>query len=570
MDWHTGDIAVRDLQTGKDRLLTHEGTEGKEDAKVPQSAGESRWSADGKQVVYAWYIGSGAEARVELRVLGLEGGKPRVLVQFDDAREASSFAWSPDGKKIVATVTPQNGPSRMVTVSTTDGSTRVLAEVKREIYPTNKRFSPDSRYIAYDFLPDDMTPERDIYLMSVNTGKATPLTQHPADDYLLGWSKDGEWLVFASDRTGALGLWVVGMSGGKIQGEPQLVKPGIDRILPVGLTRDGALYYGVVRATEDVYIADLDPTTRKVTGTPRKAIERYEGGNFSPAYSPDGKYLAYVSRRGNSPYPTNLGNALCIRSLDTGQERVFYKEIWRLGLRYIGGPRWSPDGRFITFGGSEDISITSVYRIDLRTGEIARILRCGTDERVTDGRYAPDGKHFFARVNTKEGFSQIVVRNLETGEERELYRFPTFERGIGLALSPDGRWLSFENSGWGGVRSLRIMPASGGEAREVWNFGKTKLGMPAGNHTWTPDGRYIVFSTPEPSDMRIWDLWCIPVEGGKPEKMGLRKSWGISHLTMRPDGRRIAFANRGGASTESELWVLENFVPPAGNSRASR
>ncbi len=557
-DWQTGDLAVRDLQTGKDRRLTNEST---------SWVGQPAWSPDGKRVAFAWYIGSGAESATELRLAGLDGGKPRVLSHYDSGEELGSIDWSPDAKQILAILSREDGPRQMVLISTADGSTRVLTEMKREIFPTIMRFSPDSRHIAYDFLPDEKSPERDIYLMSLDTGKATPLIQHPADDYLLGWSKDGKWLVFASDRTAALGLWVVGMSGGKTQGESQLVKPGIERILPVGLTRDGALYYGVVRATEDVYIADLDPTTGKVIGAPRKAIERYEGGNFSPAYSPDGKYLAYVSRRGNSPYPTNRGNALCIRSLDTGQERVFYREIWKLGLRYIDGPQWSPDGRFISFAGSEGISPTGVYRIDLQTGEIARVLRCDPGERINAGGYGADGKYFFARGNTKEGFSQIVVRDLESGEERELYRFPTLERGIGIALSPDGRWLSFENAGWGGVRSLRIMPASGGDAKEVWSFGETKRGTPGGNLTWTPDGRYIVFSAPQPSDLRVWDLWRIPVEGGKPEKMGLQKTWGIGSLTIRPDGRRIAFANRGGASTDSELWVLENFLPPAGISK---
>ncbi|HUU13614.1 MAG TPA: hypothetical protein VM182_07875, partial [Terriglobia bacterium] len=565
MDWQTGDLALRDLQTGKDRRLTNEGTEGQENPTVSQQAYESTWSPDGKSIAYAWYIGSGAEARVQLRVVGLDGGKPRVLSHYDSAEELGSFDWSPDAKQILAILSRKNGPRQMALVSTADGSTRVLTDIKSEIFPTTMRFSPDGRYVAYDLLPDETSPERDIYLMSTDSGQVTPLIQHPADDYLLGWSRDGQWIAFASDRTGALGLWVVGMSGGKTQGEPLLVKPGIDRILPMGLTRQGALYYGVVRATEDVYIADLDPKTGKVTGTPRKAIEQYEGGNFSPSYSPDGKYLAYVSRRGNSPYPTNRGNALCIRSLDTGQERVFYREIWRLGLRYIGGPQWSPDGRFISFGGSEGISITGVYRIDLETGETTPILRCGADERLTGGAYGPDGKYFFARGNTKEGFSQIVVRDLESGEERELYRFPTLERGIGIALSPDGRWLSLD--GWGGVRSLRIMPASGGDARELWSFGETKRGTPGGNLTWTPDGRYIVFSAPQPSDLRIWDLWRIPVEGGKPEKIGLQKMWGIGNLTVHPDGRRIAFANRGGASSDSEVWVLENFLPPAGSSK---
>jgi len=61
--------------------------------------------------------------------------------------------------------------------------------------------------------------------------------------------------------------------------------------------------------------------------------------------------------------------------------------------------------------------------------------------------------------------------------------------------------------------------------------------------------------------MRIWDLWRIPVEGGIPEKIGLQRSWGMFDLTVRPDGRQLSFAGRGGASTDSELWVLENFLP---------
>ena len=556
-DWDTGDLAIRDLQTGKDRRLTNEGNLGDENATIYQQAGVSAWSSDGNQIAYEWYRASDA-GRVELRVVGLDGGKPRILTRND----GGSFAWSPDGKHIVASVSMRNGPTQIVLISTMDGSARVLTDLKRVIYPITVRFSPDGRYVAYDRLPDDMSPERDIVLLSIDTGQETPLIQHPADDYLLGWSRDGKWIIFASDRTGALGLWVVGMSDSKTQGEPQLVKPGIDRILPVGLTRQGALYYGVVRATEDVYTVDLDPATGTVTSAARKAIEQYEGGNFSPSYSPDGKSLAYVSRRGNSPYPTNVGNALCIRSLDTGQERVFYREIWRLGLRMIpGGPHWAPDGRSVVFAGPGVNSETEFHRIDLETGKITRVMHLGPNERISGFVYGPDEKCFFARGNTKAGLSQIVVRDLKSGEERELYRFPMPERGIHLALSPDSRRLSFVNYGWGTVRSLKIMPASGGDASEVWSFGETKQGVPGVDQTWTPDVRYILFSAPDPSDLRIWDLWRVPIDGGKPKKAGLQRKWPMWDLTIRPDGRQLTFAARGGASSDSELWVLENFLP---------
>jgi len=355
---------------------------------------------------------------------------------------------------------------------------------------------------------------------------------------------------------------VAEVAGTEIKGEPKMVKPGIDRILPVGMTREGALYYGVVRATEDVYTADLDPLTGKVIGPPSKAIEQYEGGNFTPSYSPDGKSLAYVSRRGNSPYPTNVGNALCLRSLETGQERTFYREVWREGLRSVGINGWSEDGKSIVFSGFGGLTRRGVFLLDAGTGKIDPIVRFGPDERSMGGIHGPDGTCVFDRVDIKGGFSQIMLRDIKTGEERELFRIPRLER-IGCAVSPDGRWLSVALGG-DEERSLKVLPISGGEAREIWDFGEAKRGMPGFSHTWTPDGRFILFAASDPNDMPTWELWRVPVEGGKPpEKTGLRKRWGIWDLTVRPDGRRLAFASRGGPSDESELWVLENFLPGA-------
>jgi len=559
--WQTGDLVLRDLQTGRERPLTNEGTEGKPDAAVSQSAWGSSWSADGKLVAYCWIVGEANAARAELRIIGAEGGKPRVLARFEDEREIGSIAWSPNGKHIAAVNIRRNEPVRIVLVSTADGAVRTLTELKREIYPMTICFSPDGRSIAYDRLADESSPERDICLRSIETGQEAPLIRHPADDYLLGWSRDGRWLVFASDRTGALGLWVVGVSGTKTDGEPHLVRPGIDRLVPVSLTNQGALFYGLVRVTEDVFTADLDPKSVKIAGPPRKMIESFEGGNFSPSYSPDGKFLAYVSRRGNSPYPTNVGNALCIRSLETGQEKVYYREIWRLGLQYIDGPEWSPDGRVIVFVGSTGTMAREFYRLDVEKGGISRVASYGADERVLGWVCGPEGKFYYGRHDVKKKVSEIVVRDLESGVERIQFKFPSLERGVGLAFSPDRKWLSFINYAWGGVRSLKVMPASGvGEPREIYNFGETQKGVPNIEHAWTPDGRFIVYSRPDPKDLPSWELWRVPVEGGQPEKIGLTRRWGLWNLTIRPDGRQIVFAGRNGASTNSEMWVLENFL----------
>jgi Tol biopolymer transport system component len=560
-DWRTGDLALRDLKLGQDRLLTNEGSEGNDNSTDYQSVGSSVWSADSKQIAYVWQIQDSLSERDELRIVGLDGGKPRMISQIDEASQIYSLCWSPDGKHIAAVISKRNESDQIVLISTSNGSIRVLSELRNYIFPTTICFSSDIRHIIYDRLIDKMSPDRDIFLINLETGQERPLLQHPADDYLIGSSKNGHWLVFASDRTGVLSLWAASLSGTEIKGEPVLIKPGIERILPIDLTDNGSLYYGVVRATEDVFTVDLDPATGMVTSPPRKLIESYEGGNFTPSFSPDGKYLAFVSRRGNSPYPTNMGNALCIRSLDTGEEKVFYKEIWRLGLRYISKPDWSPDGRYMTFGGSTANSEFGIYRVDLKTNEIKRIYLCSKDERLSGGDYGPDEKAYVARIKLDDGISQIVVRDLQSGEEQELFHYPRIERGLRVALSPDGQQLCFSNAGWGGIRSLNILPASGGEIKEIWNFGEIERGTPGIDQVWSADGRYILYSAPDLSNLRNWDVWRIAAEGGKPEKIGLEDSWGIFSLTITPDGRKLAYASRGGASTDSELWVLENFLP---------
>jgi hypothetical protein len=57
------------------------------------------------------------------------------------------------------------------------------------------------------------------------------------------------------------------------------------------------------------------------------------------------------------------------------------------------------------------------------------------------------------------------------------------------------------------------------------------------------------------------ELWRVPAEGGKPEKIGLDHRWGINSLTVHPGGRQIAFSGRGGHLTDNEVWVVENFLP---------
>ncbi len=385
------------------------------------------------------------------------------------------------------------------------------------------------------------------------------LVEHPAKDFAPFWTPDGNRIVFASDRSGSMGLWVLEVVDGKPKGSPQLIEQNLDGMWPLGLTQDGSYYYrSAPYGGNDVYMAALDPETGEVVIPPAKVVQNFEGfANYGPAFSPDGKYLAYTSRRfgeGNSEF-----RAIVIRSLETGEERELSPELAQLGHFLC----WFPDGRSILTGDQ------GLYRIDTETDAATNIPVALVDEqgfRLAGVRpeVSPDGsKMFFMRE--RDGIMVIRIYDFDT--ERELK--PNFQLACGegyapgLALSPDGQQLAFMVSCDNEV-SLQIALSSGGDAREILRLSIAEEAG-AGALTWTPDGRYLLFlgnpknEATEPGDM-WWasELWRIPVEGGEPQKLGLTMR-SRTRLSFHPDGRRIAF--NGPVIRARGVWAIEDFLP---------
>jgi hypothetical protein len=94
-----------------------------------------------------------------------------------------------------------------------------------------------------------------------------------------------------------MSAWILRVADGKPQGSPELVKPDIGQAIPIGFTRSGSFYYGLAIGGSDVYTAEFDPATGRVVTQPQIATQRFVGSNASPAWSPDGQYPAYISKR---------------------------------------------------------------------------------------------------------------------------------------------------------------------------------------------------------------------------------------------------------------------------------
>ena len=527
-----GNLAVRDLATGEYRDLTNEGTWDEPD----QWSGSSIWSPDGKQIAYAWYN----EYHWELRIVGLDGSEPRVLyrnkeMKVEHPNGIRPFAWSHDGKYILARFLKRPDPKErvweIVLVSATDGSVRVLKSLKSLLRYHRMSLSPDGRYVVYARPVEEDEEERDIFLLATDGRGEAPLVEHPADDWAPFWTPDGKTIVFMSYRSGEYDAWLMQVADGKPVGEPQLVRRDTGEMYPMGFTREGSLYYGLRGGSTDVYVASIDPATGKLLAPPTKAILKFEGFNRSPAWSPDGKSLAYVSWR-PSPGSSRRRRVLVIRSVETGQERELYPESRLQQLR------WSPDGRSILCGRGRSLQL-----IDVQTGDVTGLVQF--DPAVMGGiahaAWSPDGKAIFY-VKTIEYSRSIVAHDLETGKEKELWEGVHW---AGLGISPDGRQLVFAKD----YKTLMVIAVEGGESRILHEEGFFAFRCPP---TWTADGRYVLFGKRNPNE-----LWRVPAEGGELQKVLAMNR--LEDVSVHPDGRRIAFT--GGYRIKMEVWALENFLP---------
>jgi Tol biopolymer transport system component len=531
------DLAIRDLATGQIRQLTKHQI-------GRQSAWNSVPSPDGKQIAYLW-----REAGAwELRVVGHDGAEPRVLCRKADTDAVRPFPsdWSPDGTSILAVLWHFLDPgSGIALVSVRDGSMRILKDFDKRL-TERPRFSPDGRFIVFDRQQRPGSKESDIFVLALDGGREIPLVEHPANDVSPDWTPDGEGILFFSDRTGTMGAWWIPVAEGSPRGTPELLKPDVRP--GMGFTRNGSYYYSVRTELVDVYIAEVDLATGKLISAPRAATQRFVGFNGGPDWSPDGRQLLFVSKRGSGASEDRWGPCIC--SSESGEVRELVSKFDR--IRHV---RWAPDGRsYLAQAGF------SSFRIDVQTGDFVPISL--HPEVMWLPALSRDGKTvFYQAVFRNPKRYCVLARDLETGEDRELYRaVDPAHFSSWLTLSPDGRHLAFVfNEGAGnGSKSLKVMPTAGGETRDVLRG----LQMPfcEAPIAWAPDSASLIFIKQlDPTPDSKTELWSISIEGGEPRRLELAVE-GMISISIHPDGRRIAFTQ---ARNCDEVWALENFLPPA-------
>jgi Tol biopolymer transport system component/imidazolonepropionase-like amidohydrolase len=460
-----------------------------------------------------------------------------AAVQAADKKEP------PKKKDVAAEINTPRTDARKVSLDLTEG-TWMSVDV-----------SPDGRTVLFDLLGD-------IFAVPATGGAAKALTTGTAWDSQPRFSPDGRVIAFTSDRGGIENLWLMGADGK----DPRALTEEKDSYVRSAAWTPDGMY--VVARKEDGKRAGLPPVElwmyHREGGSGVKLTSSDEMNNAAgPAPSRDGRWIYFSGRKGPFNYIPNLSQGLwqVFRYDRTTGETFPVTEGFGGGAR----PLPSPDGKTLAYVSRRDNDTVIVLR-DLATGRETIAVRGVTrDEQEGFGQmdvwpgyaFTPDGQ---ALLYSSHG----RIRRLDVAGRQD--REVPFRARVDLALAPRVAWQDKVPAGPVEARILRWAGQSNDGRLIVFDaFGRVWLqdvaagrasgaprrltsgasGQPTREYSpaLSPDGQWLAYVTW--SDQDGGHVWKAPVAGGVPQKL-TRTAGHYANPTWSPRGDRLALIRGSG------------------------
>ena len=228
----------------------------------------------------------------------------------------------------------------------------------------------------------------------------------------------------------------------------------------------------------------------------------------------------------------------------------------------------SPDGRTIVFDLLGDL-----YTLPIAGGKATRLM--GGMALDVQPRFSPDGKQI-AFVSDRTGNDQIWVADVDGKNPRQITRSDN-ARPIQPIWTPDGQYLvangtMYHKDGGTGVRLIPVPPPPPGGGG-----GPGGGGLTTGAHTFTPDGRYLYYTVPQPGQgggqlpaqeaLARYQIGMLDRNTGQ-AAVRTREYGGAFKPMVSPDGKYLAYATRYDTKTAlrlrdlatgDERWLIPDF-----------
>ena len=595
-----------------------------------------RFSPDGRWVAFS----SDREGNLDVFIIPSEGGAAKQLT-FHSADD-SVLGWTPDSRAVLfSSQRGEDFAARLYTVSL-DGGMEQNTGADMGVYGS---YSPDGKRLAINRKSQSYwrkyyrgSAQTDVTVMDVAAKKFTDLTDFDGMDTWPMWSGEGH-IYFVSDRegNGLTNIWRVPETGGKAErvtsfksGDvrwPAMSADGKMIVfehdfgvwkLDVASRKATPIKLDIAAETEESLSEvrdfnsqadnfDLAPSSRRIVFSihgeiftapteegDMRQITDSPARDKNPAYSPDGKWVAFVSDRSGREElyiisSDGAGQPQKITDLDTlkfafawspnSKEIAFTSSDNRLrkygveskqttelvSSKYgaVSQPNWSPDGKWIAYSRSDYVRTSDIYLISSSGGEEHKV----TFDSLSDvnPQFSHDGRKLYF-VRTEGGFggggtasAQIYATTLEREERDPNDPEDRPEQTDNQDQSPEAamrRNIAQRNQP---PKEINIdWPGLKRRTRQV-----TRMPFATFNYALSSDNRTIVFSTTEPSatrtvpviysigedGKRLTRIIAGEAQGGDDVGGGGFFGGGINDLNISRDGRTLYY--REGASVYS-------------------
>ena len=197
-----------------------------------------------------------------------------------------------------------------------------------------------------------------------------------------------------------------------------------------------------------------------------------------------------------------------------------------------------------------------LYFLDLETGRVTSGPRfAGISARQL--AVSPDGSRVAYVGIDKEIRDVIFVADIDGTNRRPLAGAATTGTLMSPHWSPDGALITYQAKDKGlYVGDLFVVDVTTGRATRLTDLDRASSPLYDMAPTFSPDGEAVLFTWPRGElGHQIWDLWSVPVSGGKPTLV--RRDAALGSLS--PDARTIAYLQvlRTGSVRSGDLWLAD-------------
>ena len=435
-----------------------------------------------------------------------------VLGEPPDARghnvedRVLGLAWAPLGDAAYALAMSTSGSASLLRARPLGGDVEIVRRgLDASALPNSLAVAPDGKslFIALATAQEPDADARhspqanrdlDIYELDLESGDLRSVVSTAGDDFwpwvagnYLYWTHndyDVSVMLIPFDNPDAEPLFdVAGQADGASSAQLPRWSPGGDMLAYT--TGSWRLADWGLNLDADVVAITPDGTT----GPARSLVSGYHA-DFTPAWSPDGRWLAFRSRRSPRPVPYYAGpdvaDDIFLRRTDDPEAGEI--RLTDFGWE-VGGPSWSADGSRLLFDSWDRIPHVSrpwVATIDRESGDLIEVVRIELPFGVlgsVSAVYSPvsDDVLLIERLNPE---TQALWVMTATGEVGKVLEFESHTRG-GAVWTPDGESIVY-SALVDGTMQLFSVPRFGGEPRRLTSEPANVL-----HPQVSPDGRWI-------------------------------------------------------------------------------